>query len=36
LCISQLGHYMLAQYIGAFLGAGLVFFTYKVGGNLPY
>ena len=26
----QLGHYMLAQYLGAFLGAALVFFTYKV------
>jgi len=25
----KLGHYMLAQYLGAFLGAALVFFTYK-------
>ena len=26
----QLGHFILAQYLGAFLGAALVFFTYKV------
>ena len=30
----QLGHYMLAQYLGAFLGAALVFFTYKVNASI--